>query len=738
MIQYAPWSKIAVDRAIELVIEGRYNALDIELSGKCPYNCLYCETPFRDRKSRVDFDKICDFLNSKKFEWVYICGIGEPTFECNEEHLLKILECCKQNNVKCSIFTNLSNLSERLKEYIKAEILYIIFKFDSLSENVLREVYNPSDVNSHQNNINKICELINYKDNITNIAASIVPTQYNLNEVPKLFKWCLERNIYPLVGQLENSGSAKDVYNKLYLTDSELKTLKKDIEVALGEEYIISFCPAVISGFHISNEGQITLDRRTGLSCHWFWLDEPNVEEVCRIEEVSDIDEITKKVQKIRKRRFDSFRINRIKYKSDILGGCGGNKKEIFDVYEKIMERLYPHNPHDNYLKINRFTYLDNNATTKISESVRKAMMPYWDNQYGNPSSNSSLGREAKNKIEEVRKQIASVIEADANEIYFTSGGSESNSWAIYSALKDPKNKNKKVILTTATEHSSVLDRLELEKKEYKIVEIPILTNGSVDVSSVSQLVAKHKDNIALCSIILVNNEIGVINNVGEIAKILLNDNISIHCDAIAAFGKININVQELGIDYLSISGHKIHAPKGIGALFIKKTAYIHPLICGHQENNWRGGTENVAFIVALGHATLDAYASKGMDHFKNRIIAIEDLRNRIEDELSSIEGIIINGKEGKRVANVSNIGFKDIDAVRLSLNLEQRGIFVSNGAACNVTNPKYSHVLKAMKSTAFENGAIRISLSNDTTDRDIEYFIVNLREAINKLKGEK
>lgn len=339
MIEYAPWSKAVVNRAANLAAEGRLMALDIELSGKCSFNCLYCETPFRDRESRVDFDKVCAFLNSKKIEWVYICGIGEPTYDSNEEHLLRILECCKRNDIKCSIFTNLSNLSEKLIEYIKQKILYVTFKFDSRLEDVLNAVYNPKDAKPHIGNINKICELVGCENNVTNVAASIVPTKYNVKEVPKLVEWCIERNIYPFVGQLERSGSAVSAYDKLYLADEKLKKLKKHIETSLGEEYTVPFCPAVIFSIHISNEGKITIDKRTGLSCHWFWLDEPVVEEVCGLDEINSLEEAADRVLKTRKKLFDAFVKNHAKYKNDILGGCGGNKKEIFELYVKIMRR---------------------------------------------------------------------------------------------------------------------------------------------------------------------------------------------------------------------------------------------------------------------------------------------------------------------------------------------------------------------------------------------------------------
>ena len=338
MLEYIPWSKSVITDALSSIRQGAFTALDIELSGRCSYNCIYCETPYRNRQSSIDFSIIEQFLDTKQFKWVYICGIGEPTYDCNEDYLLRILKSCEKNSAKCSIFTNLSNLSERLIQYVADGILHLIIKFDSLNPERLKDIYKPDDVSIHLANIERVYSLVRVKDNQTNIAASIVPTIHNKHEINELVTSCIEHGIYPLLGQLENSGSAKRIFNELFLDDEALRKCKKDIEEYLGERYNIPFCPAVITGIHINNDNKITLDRRTGLSCHWFWLDEPNVDILCDLREMSDIDTISRQILEARKRKFQDFLGIKDSLVSDVFGGCGGNKKEIFDIYVKLME----------------------------------------------------------------------------------------------------------------------------------------------------------------------------------------------------------------------------------------------------------------------------------------------------------------------------------------------------------------------------------------------------------------
>ena len=742
MIQYKPWSNEIVNEMIHDVCDGVFSCLDIGVSGKCSYNCMYCETPYRDKVSSLNLDKVCAFLDTKQFKWVYFCGIGEPTYECNEQQLLRVLESCEKNNTKCSIFTNLSNLSEKLIEYIKNGTLYCIFKFDSQSKDIVRKLYNPSntDLDTHLKNIKIIDSFVIADEITTNIAASIVPTKYNIDEIPELVQWCVDRNIFPLVAQLEYAGAAKNVYEELSLDDEILYQLKQKIEAILGEEYKVPFCPAVFSGLHITCDNKITIDSRTGLSCHSFWLTDPLPYVVCNnIDELLTIEDITSRMLDKRTEFYENFIKHRNQYEYYIFGGCGGNKKEIFELYEKAMEKNFESHPsNENYLKINRFTYLDNNATTRISDSVNKAMIPYLsslDSNFANPNSKTTIGHAARNAINNAREQIANTLKANSNEIYFTSSGSESNSWAIKCCLKQNTDMNKRIILSTEIEHESVLDYLKiLADKEYEIVNIPLTTNGAIDIISFQKNFTQW-DKVAFATIMLVNNETGVINDIKSLASIIQKYKIPFHCDAVQALGKIRVNVYDLGVNYLSLSGHKIHAPKGVGALFVKQNSYLSPLVYGSQESGKRGGTENVAFIVALGQAIEDVYSDNNTT-FEERINHMSEYRDKIENSLLD-KGytVYINGKGENRVANTINVGFEGVDALALSFRLESRGIYVSNGAACNSQNPIHSHVLRAMHSPAYEKGAIRISLSEYTETIDVDYFIANLHESIKRLK---
>ena len=393
----------------------------------------------------------------------------------------------------------------------------------------------------------------------------------------------------------------------------------------------------------------------------------------------------------------------------------------------------------ESMLKFSKYTYLDNNSTTKVSDSVCESMMPFLGIQLGNPSSNTSIGRTAKKAIDNARKQIAKEIDADPKEIYFTSCGSESNSWAIHSCVNQPQAASKQIIITTPVEHDSVRENLEYLKENHKfeIFQLSIKNNGELDLSNLASL---DFNNVLFASLMLVNNELGTIyqEEIKQLRKILPPE-IPIHCDAIQALGKLKFSVKDLGVEFLSLSGHKIHAPKGVGVLYVKNGQAASPLIWGHQERSQRGGTENVAYIVGFGIATEESYATTSDgETFEDRMKRITKMRDYIETSASEINGVIFNAKSSLRVANTANIGFVEIDAIKLALLLEQRGIFISNGAACNEIDPQHSHVLKAIDSPAYENGAIRISLSNDNTQYDAEYFVENLRFCISKLRGEK
>lgn len=373
---------------------------------------------------------------------------------------------------------------------------------------------------------------------------------------------------------------------------------------------------------------------------------------------------------------------------------------------------------------MDKIIYLDNNATTKVDDNVLSTMIPYLKEEYGNPSSTYSFGKNIKNEINKAKKNLARLLNADSNDIIFTSCGSESNIAAIMSSIKISP--NKKHIITTKVEHASIMETMNyLEKKGYNITYLNVDNYGRLDLNEL-------KDNInsdtCLISVMMANNEIGNIYPIKEITKIAHENDIIVHCDAVQALGKIKIDVKDLGVDLLSISGHKIYAPKGIGALYIKDSNKFTPLIFGHQEKNRRGGTENVPYIIGFGKA-----AELIINDDFNKEKEIENLRNYMEDEIKkNIEDIIIYGDLENRTPNTSSIGFKGVKADELMMVLESFNILVSTGSACNSENALPSHVLTACNADLNNYSPIRISLGKYNTKEEIDYFVKRLIGIIN------
>ena len=370
--------------------------------------------------------------------------------------------------------------------------------------------------------------------------------------------------------------------------------------------------------------------------------------------------------------------------------------------------------------------YLDNNATTKIDEEVLNEMIPYLKEQYGNPSSIYNIGRNNKKIINKARISIANLLNASKDDIVFTSCGSESNVTAIFSAIRN--NPKKKHIITTKVEHSSIIETMEYLKKEgYTITYLEVDNNGKLDIDSLKNAI---NDNTCLVSIMMANNEIGNIYPIKELVKIAHEKNILFHCDAVQAVGKIKIDVKDLGIDFLSFSGHKINGPKGIGVLYIKDSSIFTPLIFGHQEKNRRGGTENVPYIVGLGKAA-DLIIE---DNFK-RESELKQLRDYMEDEIKrNIEDVYIYGDLENRTPNTSSVAFKGIKADELMLLLESFNIYVSTGSACNSEIALPSHVLTACNADLDNYSPIRISLGKYNTKEEIDEFIKILKKALKRI----
>lgn len=377
----------------------------------------------------------------------------------------------------------------------------------------------------------------------------------------------------------------------------------------------------------------------------------------------------------------------------------------------------------------NKTIYVDNNATTAVDPEVFEAMRPFLCESYGNPSSIHTFGGRVAKHIENAREQVASLLGADSREIIFTSCGTESDNSAIFSALHlCPK---KKKIVVSKVEHPAVLNvGKELERRGYRVSQAPVDSKGRIDLESLEGLV---DDSTAVVSIMWANNEIGNIYPVEKVAEIAHKHGAIFHTDAVQAVGKVPMKLSETNIDMLSLSGHKLHAPKGVGALYVKRGVRFRPFVLGgHQERGRRGGTENVPGLVALGMAC--ELAKKNMDYENTEVRA---LRDKLEQGVAaSIPKIRINGDPENRLPNTSNISFEFIEGESILLLLDRLGVCASSGSACTTGSLEPSHVLRAMglPYTA-AHGAIRFSLSKFNTDEEIDFILKHLPGIIKTLR---
>lgn len=363
--------------------------------------------------------------------------------------------------------------------------------------------------------------------------------------------------------------------------------------------------------------------------------------------------------------------------------------------------------------------YFDNSATTRIKEEVLTEMFPFLSREYGNPSSLYSIGRKSKRAIEEARKRVASLINCNPEEIYFTSCGSESDNTALKGIAYANQNKGKHII-TSKIEHPAILHSCQnLEKKGFEVTYLDVDKDGFVNLQTLENSI--RQDTI-LISVMFANNEIGTIEPIQEIAKIAHKNGIIFHTDAVQACGNIPIDVQKMDIDMLSLSGHKIYAPKGIGALYVKKGIEFERFMDGgHQEKNKRSGTENVAEIVALGKAC--QIAEKNMEQYQNKLKLLRDYC--LEKMKKSFSNIHINGTMEKRLPGNINISFEGQDATELLYKLDEMGICASGGSACSSGDNSPSHVLTAIGlPSELAKGAIRFTFGDFNTKDDVDYLI--------------
>ena len=378
------------------------------------------------------------------------------------------------------------------------------------------------------------------------------------------------------------------------------------------------------------------------------------------------------------------------------------------------------------------FVYADNAATTCISQTALDAMMPYLTKQYGNPSSLYAFGQAAKEAIEDARKTVAACINAQPREIYFTSGGSEADNQAILSAAKIGARKGKRHLISTAFEHHAVLHTLKkLEKEGFDVTLLPIHEDGVVRMADVEAAV---RDDTALVTVMFANNEIGTVQPVTEIGAFCRERNIPFHTDAVQAAGHMPIDVEAMNIDMLSLSGHKFHAPKGVGVLYVKKNFPLMNLIeGGGQERGKRAGTENVAGIVALAAALKES-----CDTMEENTARILPMRDKLISELGKIPHSIINGSMENHVPGTVNICFEGLEGDGLLLLLDQNGICASSGSACNAGLIDPSHVLLAI-GVPYElaHGSLRLSIGEYNTMEEIDHIIRVVPQVVETLRSK-
>lgn len=376
--------------------------------------------------------------------------------------------------------------------------------------------------------------------------------------------------------------------------------------------------------------------------------------------------------------------------------------------------------------------YLDSGASTYVSSEVLNEMMPYFTNNYGNASSPHAFGRTANDALDVAREKIAKAIGAKSNEIYFTSGATESNNWALLGIAELYENSDKKHIITSQIEHPSILETCKyLEKKGFRITYLPVDSDGLV---SLAELLHTLSSDTLLVSVMTANNEIGTIQNLKAIAQTVREKGVLFHTDATQAIGAVNINVKEMGIDMLTLSGHKINGPKGIGALYIANNVNIAPIMHGgHQERNLRAGTVNVPGAVGLGKACEIAC--------RDIIINSQKLRRMrdyfVDKVIQTIPYVKLNGHKFQRLPNSISLSFGMVEAEALMMMLDLEGIAVSVGSSCSTGSIEPSHVLKAIKlSPELASGTIRITIPKNITKEDIDYVVEKLDEIVKKLRS--
>lgn len=373
--------------------------------------------------------------------------------------------------------------------------------------------------------------------------------------------------------------------------------------------------------------------------------------------------------------------------------------------------------------------YLDNNATTAVAPEVRDAMLPYLGEFYGNPSSMHSFGGQVAGAVDEARQRVARLLGAQPEEIIFTSCGSESDNTAFWSALQTQPEKRR--IITTRVEHPAILNVAQYwERQGYHVTYLPVDDKCRLDLDAYAEAL---REDTALVSVMCANNEVGTIYPVEKMARMAAEKGVLFHTDAVQAVGKAPLNLGESAIGMLSLSGHKLHAPKGIGVLYVRKGVRFRPLLRGgHQEHGHRAGTENVPYIIGLGMA-----AHLASEHMEQERTGVARLRDKLEQGLlAAIPDCRVNGDTENRLPNTSNIAFKNVEGEAILLMLDRLGICASSGSACTSGSLEPSHVLRAMGVPfTFAHGSVRFSLSRYTTEEEVDFTVQHLPSVIETLR---
>lgn len=337
IMQYKPWEKNEVNSLVSQSNE-KLQILDIQLGGACNLSCIYCDTPKYSLPCSVNLSSIEKLMNDGDIKWVYVCGLGEPTAPANLKHLKQILKWCKEKNIGLSMFSNILNIDKELLNYIDDGTLHVLFKLDTFDKDKIAYLYGQDKGDIILRNYDILKEVIHAQNGVTNLGASIVPTSVNYDELPFIINYCMENGIFPLIGQLEDAGSCSKIFKDLEVKEKDLVKFRNYLSTSYGVDYEMPTCPATISGIHVTNTNNIILDKRTGLSCPWFWLDEPQLQIIGNIENMN-YDEIVKRILDYRASKLPDVEEMESHVELYPFGGCGGNAKQLLRTYIDISKK---------------------------------------------------------------------------------------------------------------------------------------------------------------------------------------------------------------------------------------------------------------------------------------------------------------------------------------------------------------------------------------------------------------